>query len=256
MPRHDTKNKMDGDAILFYEPRDPYYEFSNFYKPKVLVIDGQDWPTTEHYFQGQKFAGQGHDAQAYIELIRQADTPNKAFILSQQKKKGGYAGKWLVNKKTAPMTLNEAIAKYAGKVKMRGEWEAVRLAVMKKALMAKFSQNEALKNVLLGTGSHPIVENSPRDSFWGVGKDGTGANHLGRLLEEVREALREGPKSVHIQKVSSKKKVVVKKPPGDAKAAKVAFIAKMCPEGKILNPPTKRCVNMDGKIGRALLSKK
>jgi hypothetical protein len=30
----------------------------------------------------------------YRELIQQADTPNKAFILAQQKKKGGYASKW------------------------------------------------------------------------------------------------------------------------------------------------------------------
>lgn len=42
-------------TIKFYHSHNPYYEFTNFYKGKPIVIDGISWKTTEHYFQAQKF---------------------------------------------------------------------------------------------------------------------------------------------------------------------------------------------------------
>ena len=35
-----------------------------------------------------------------------------------------------------------------------------------------------------------IIENAPHDFYWGCGRDGTGRNMLGRILMEVRTALR------------------------------------------------------------------
>lgn len=168
--------------IRFYEKKDPYYEFSNFYEKAPFTIDGKTWPTTEHYFQAAKF-----DNPEYVELIRTASTPNKAFILGGQKKKGGYAGKWPLNKKDT-RTLNEVIDDYAH-LKIRSDWDTVKLVEMEKALFAKFSQNAGLKKLLLGTGDAIIIEDSPRDSYWGIGKDGKGQNMLGKLLMKVRASL-------------------------------------------------------------------
>ena len=42
--------------INFYKLRDPYGEFSNFYKAP-FTLGGKEWPTTEHYFQAQKHVG-------------------------------------------------------------------------------------------------------------------------------------------------------------------------------------------------------
>jgi predicted NAD-dependent protein-ADP-ribosyltransferase YbiA (DUF1768 family) len=42
--------------ILFYDLHHPYGEFSNFSRHTV-ELSGLSWPTTEHYFQAQKFAG-------------------------------------------------------------------------------------------------------------------------------------------------------------------------------------------------------
>ncbi len=43
--------------ILFYSVREsPYGCFSNF-SPHPFEFDGKRWPTSEHYFQAQKFAG-------------------------------------------------------------------------------------------------------------------------------------------------------------------------------------------------------
>ena len=47
---------IDQDAIKFYKVDHKYGQFSNFYKA-VIAIDSKTWPTTEHYFQAQKFAG-------------------------------------------------------------------------------------------------------------------------------------------------------------------------------------------------------
>ena len=45
-------------AIEFYSTRGPYGAFSNF-SPHGFELDGHWWPTSEHYFQAQKFAGIG-----------------------------------------------------------------------------------------------------------------------------------------------------------------------------------------------------
>lgn len=168
--------------ILFYSPKAPYYEFSNFYESK-FTLDGEQWSTSEHYFQASKF---DHNKE-YVDIIRRANTPYKAFILAQQKKKGGYASKWTLDK-SDNRTLNDLVDQYKD-IKIRSDWEDVKLSIMEKAVFAKFSQNEQLKKVLLDTGDRVIIEDSPRDAFWGSGKDGTGHNHLGKILMHVRSLL-------------------------------------------------------------------
>jgi ribA/ribD-fused uncharacterized protein len=61
---------------------------------------------------------------------------------------------------------------------------------MKKALRAKFTQNEALKKLLLETGDRPLVEANPTDNYWGYGRTKMGKNRMGILLMELRSALR------------------------------------------------------------------
>lgn len=45
---------------------------------------------------------------------------------------------------------------------------------MREVVYAKFTQNEDLKDVLLGTGDAILVEHTSNDDFWGDGEDGTG----------------------------------------------------------------------------------
>ena len=49
-----TTNTFPFDAILFYDDYKLYYEFTNFAKIG-FDLDGHYWPTSEHYFQAQKF---------------------------------------------------------------------------------------------------------------------------------------------------------------------------------------------------------
>jgi ribA/ribD-fused uncharacterized protein len=174
----------DGGAILFRGQESP---FSNFY-PAPFLLDGEKWPTTEHYFQAAKFPG-----LAQAQKIQCAATPAVA------KKLGG--------SRAAPL---------------RADWETKRNDVMRAAVLAKFRQNPALAATLLATGNRDLVEvnslffllllllffpfffsflrliplflvcfgqHTGRDGYWGDGKNGTGKNMLGKILMETRAIL-------------------------------------------------------------------
>lgn len=79
------------------------------------------------------------------------------------------------------------------------QWKAQRLAIVKAGNYLKFTQNEALKQLLLQTGDRELVEASPMDRVWGVGfgakkaeenRHRWGLNLLGKALMEVRERIR------------------------------------------------------------------
>ena len=75
------------------------------------------------------------------------------------------------------------------------------LTAMKKLLVAKFTQCASLRKTLVNTGERTLVESSPSSLYWGSGmhmrhKDALntdvykGSNHMGRLLMEVRVAIK------------------------------------------------------------------
>jgi ribA/ribD-fused uncharacterized protein len=143
-------------TIEFYSKTEAYHELSNF-SPHGIEMDGQWYPTVEHYFQAMKFPG--HEL---AEQIRMAAKP--------------------------------AIAKQLGRsrnVKLREDWEEAKIEVMRAAVRKKFTTHPALTQLLLQTGDEELVEIAPGDYFWGRGKAGTGQNWLGRILMEVRTELRQ-----------------------------------------------------------------
>jgi N-glycosidase YbiA len=44
---------------------------------------------------------------------------------------------------------------------------------------------------LLATGEAEIIEDSTVDSFWGCGVDRSGCNHLGQIIMQVRQEIRQ-----------------------------------------------------------------
>jgi hypothetical protein len=143
-------------TIYFYSAQEePYGCFSNF-SPHGIEVRGKYWPTTEHFFQAQKFAG-----TAYEESIRLAKSPMHAKKLGQTREKP-----------------------------LRADWEDVKDDIMRDAVLLKFQTHASIRNILLKTGSEELVESAPGDFYWGCGADGSGLNRLGIILMEVREQLR------------------------------------------------------------------
>jgi hypothetical protein len=143
------------DVLSFYSAHGPHGFLSNF-SPHGVFLDARYWPTVEHFYQAQKFAG-----SAYMEEVRLAKSPNHA--------------KSLVRRRDWPL---------------RADWEEVKVAVMRRAVLRKFWTHPAIRAGLLATGDLLLVENAPADTFWGCGADGSGRNMLGIILMEVRAALR------------------------------------------------------------------
>ncbi len=61
---------------------------------------------------------------------------------------------------------------------------------MLEVLRAKFLQHKELQQHLLSTGQSRIIFDDNTDAFWGIG-DGTGENHIGLLLMQIRSELRQ-----------------------------------------------------------------
>jgi N-glycosidase YbiA len=62
-------------------------------------------------------------------------------------------------------------------------------------VLAKFNSHPELRKLLLATGLAQIVEDSPRDYFWGCGEDRSGLNHLGKILMQIRATLIDLPEN-------------------------------------------------------------
>jgi hypothetical protein len=89
---------------------------------------------------------------------------------------------------------NPAQAKQAGKtVKMRDDWDEVKVGIMREIVFEKFNQNPDLKALLVATGDAKLEEgNAWEDVFWGICPPGSGVGHnyLGNILMDVRRSLR------------------------------------------------------------------
>jgi ribA/ribD-fused uncharacterized protein len=131
-----------------------YRFLSNFY-PSPFVYDSRQWATVEHAFQALKSVD-----KAEQERIRLAVSPNKAKGMGRQ-------------------------------VKMRSDWDSIKVNVMTQLVAEKFKQNPDLCEKLLATGEAYLEEgNYWRDDFWGV-YEGRGKNKLGIILMKVRKLLRQ-----------------------------------------------------------------
>ena len=83
---------------------------------------------------------------------------------------------------------NPQMAKRIGKkVKLREDWEDVKVSLMREIVEVKFIQNKEIRDKLIKTyPSDLIEENTWNDRTWGVCK-GKGKNLLGIILMEVRD---------------------------------------------------------------------
>lgn len=163
-----------GEEPVFFFSGNPalneYKEFSNMYEAPFQV-EGQTFPTVEHYFQWSK-ARQFGDAAAQEKILK-TSSPKSVKAL----------GKKVVGFKEE-------------------DWNETKDKVMATALKAKFMQHPELLKKLRDTGTRRIAEADPRGKYWGIGTSADtskakdperwpGKNKMGQLLEVLRTELRE-----------------------------------------------------------------
>src|SRR5699024_511474 len=79
---------------------------------------------------------------------------------------------------------------YANKDKRRKDCDEIKVSIMEELLRCKIEQNPYVKKKLLETKDYTIVEDSPKDSFWGWGEDRNGNNQLGKLWMKLRDEMK------------------------------------------------------------------
>lgn len=171
------------NEICFYRANEkPYGVFSNLYK-RVLTLDEVEYPTAEHAYQAGK---------ARKDSVR----------------------KWLMDAPSPSLLAMAAHGLYVWDV--APDWSKTKFDRMRRVLMAKYTQQEDLKQLLLSTGEARLVEVATVDNavnrLWGE-VNGVGKNMLGVLLMEVRQQLQ----SEVVQ--TPKKKAQTKKLAGERLAA-------------------------------------
>jgi ribA/ribD-fused uncharacterized protein len=138
--------------------------------PVAFTVDGLVYPSAEHFMMAAKALLFG-DAETATR-IREAQHPGAAKALGRQVR--GF---------------------------QEQRWAEQRFEVVVTGNLAKFSQHLDLREFLLGTGDHVLIEASPQDRIWGIGlaaddEQATspdrwlGLNLLGFGLMEVRHRLR------------------------------------------------------------------
>lgn len=82
------------------------------------------------------------------------------------------------------------VKKSSRKIKLREDWESIKINIMKDCIDQKFNQ-EPLKTKLLETGEEELQEgNTWGDKFWGIDlKTGKGLNYLGKIIMCKRHEL-------------------------------------------------------------------
>jgi ribA/ribD-fused uncharacterized protein len=163
---------IPADGRILYFARDrPSFGFLSHFHPSPIALDGETWPTVEHYYQAQK-----SDHPAYRDAIRSAVSPGLA--------------KRLAAPPNAPRRISGQSWFRKSGLPPRPDWAEVKLDIMRRADLAKFTQHPDLTARLLGTEPAELIEDNPFEPFWGQGPDGAGQNWAGRVLMEIRQHLR------------------------------------------------------------------
>lgn len=69
-------------------------------------------------------------------------------------------------------------------------WEQIKVGIMEDIVRHKLNQHPYVMQKLKETRDLLIVEDSPKDSYWGWGTDKKGRNELGKIWMKLRKELK------------------------------------------------------------------
>ena len=146
------------DKVIGFYPRE-FYPLDNFSSFKVKW-NGYLYASLEEAFQAARYMGSDEEI---VERIKHSYSADEA-------------------KRIADSNID----------KQRKDWNKKELKIMEELLRLKVKQNPYVKKKLLQTKDYIIVEDSPKDSFWGWGADRKGENNLGKLWMKIRDDIKKG----------------------------------------------------------------
>lgn len=127
------------------------YSNHGFYK------NGIYYKTVEHYYQSEKY-----DDPVIKQRIIDASTPKEASIIGRDK--------------------NNI---------RKSNFKDIKKQVMLDGILEKFRQNKDILYKLIETRDEKIEENTIDEYYWGIGKDRSGENNIGKILVKVRTILKQ-----------------------------------------------------------------
>lgn len=142
-------------STMIKEFQKEYRWLSNFY-PATVHFRGHDFQSVEHAYQRAK-----------------SDDPDWIAFCAN------------------PQTTAGMVKKKSRHIKVRDNWDEVKVQVMELLTERKYRNNPTLLSLLLATKDMSIQEgNRWGDKFWGVClKTNVGENRLGKIIMNVREKL-------------------------------------------------------------------
>jgi len=149
------------DFIGFYTRE--FYCLDNFSAFQV-EYEGITYSTIEHAYQSLKYKDNYPEIQ---KQIIEAKSPYEA-------------------KKIADLN----------KDKLPKDWHEHKVDLMHDLLKAKLDQHEYVKEKLIQTQDYLICEDSPVDSFWGIGPNKDGENVMGKLWMRLRDSISKTEKNM------------------------------------------------------------
>ena len=94
-----------------------------------------------------------------------------------------------LRKQIAACKIPAEVKKLGRKLKLRPNWDDVKISVMRELVREKFTRHPDLRRLLKDTGDAELIEgNWWGDTFWGR-YNGVGQNWLGKILMEIRDEL-------------------------------------------------------------------
>jgi len=144
--------ETSGKIIGFYGRE--FYIFSNF-SSFAVKWKGRVWPTSEHAYQASRFF------KSSPEIVKKIFNARSAYDAKKISEK--------YSDKATPDFCEDSIV------------------IMEDIVRHKLKQHPYIMHKLIQTGKKLIVEDSPKDAFWGWGLKRNGRNELGKIWMKLRD---------------------------------------------------------------------
>lgn len=152
----DPQLSIDDPTVVGFYPRGAY-ALDNFAAYQVYWR-GRLWPTSEHAYQAAAHILTGN--LVAVEAIATALSSHDAKLIAVEYK-----------------------------AQRPPNWSDIKVGIMEEICRAKLQQHEYVRTTLRRTGNREIVEDSPKDGFWGWGPNRKGRNELGKIWMRLRDEL-------------------------------------------------------------------